>query len=192
MIRVLRETHLAAENVARRLELAGGRNRFGEPNFRAVWGGSRLSWIGGKFEDRDAAGALVRECVALRLEPKYAPLDRWHIERWCPPEMYGSPEEWRAATLEIAEGRNVAALGPYPSRGEYEHAFTLENARGGFVQLTPAIAEHLARMIERSRATPRAAGRAALSRREDRTDAAYDAYAEAVLSDAAPALPSPL
>src|ERR1700683_565742 len=86
MIRVLRETHTAAAGVAKRLARAGGLNRFGEPNFRAVWGWSRLAWIGGKFEDRDASGALVRETVALRLEPKYAPLDRWALERVGPAE----------------------------------------------------------------------------------------------------------
>jgi hypothetical protein len=187
MIRVLRETHIAAAGVARRLARAGGLNRFGEPNFRAVWGWSRLAWIGGKFEDRDASGALVRETVALRLEPKYAPLDRWHIERWCPPEMYGSPEDWRAATLEVHDGRSVAALGPYPSRGEYEHVFTVEDARGEFVQLTPAIAEYLSRMIEASRSVAPQSKRASLDRRESRNDARYDAWAEAVLGEATPA-----
>ena len=37
---------------------------------------------------------------------------------------YGMPREWYQRTLEIEDGRNVAALGPYPSRGEYELAFT--------------------------------------------------------------------
>ena len=41
-------------------------------------------------------------------------------------------------TMEIVNGRSVAALGPYPSRGDYEHCFTLEGPRGEFVQLTPA------------------------------------------------------
>ena len=70
MIRVLRETHDTPEEVARRLEAAGGRNRFGEANYRVIWGWNRLAWIGGKFEDRDAHGDLLREVVELRLEPK--------------------------------------------------------------------------------------------------------------------------
>ena len=40
-IRVIREQHAAPESVMRRLEIAGGRNRFGEANYRAVWGWSR-------------------------------------------------------------------------------------------------------------------------------------------------------
>src|SRR3989442_3070001 len=51
MIRVLRETHETPESVRRRLRLAGGINRYGEPNYRAVWGWSRLTWIGGKSVD---------------------------------------------------------------------------------------------------------------------------------------------
>jgi hypothetical protein len=128
MISVLREHYDAPDCVARELALAGGYNRFGEANYRAVWGWSRLGWIGGKWEDRDSTGALVREVVELRREPKYTPHNRWHIERWMPPESYGSPDQWHAQTLEIENGRNIPALGPYPSRGDYEHCFTLEGA----------------------------------------------------------------
>ena len=92
-------THRAPPSVARRLEIAGGVNRFGRPNYRAVWGWSRLGWIGGKWEDRGAAGELVRETVALRRVPKYTPHDRWHLERWVAPEAYGSPREWYARRL---------------------------------------------------------------------------------------------
>jgi hypothetical protein len=126
MIRILRETHVAPASIAQTLTRAGGTNRFGEPNFRAVWGWSRLAWIGGRFEDRDAAGNLIRESIELRFEPKYFQRNRWHIERWCAPEIYGSPDDWARATLEVEGARSIAALGPYPSRGEYEHAFTLE------------------------------------------------------------------
>jgi hypothetical protein len=183
MIRIMRETHEVPADVARALELAGGRNPFGEPNYRAVWGWSRLDWIGGKWEDRDpATGALLREVVELRREPKYAPHNRWHIERWIPPESYGSPDAWHAQTVEIANGRNIPALGPYPSRGDYEHCITLEGPLGEFVQLTPAAARHIARAIEASRGAPRAKRREALEARARREEREYDNYAEAVLS----------
>ena len=183
MIHIIRETHDAPPDVARELLLAGGRNLFGEANYRAVWGWSRLDWIGGKWEDRDpVSGALVREVVELRREPKYAPHNRWHIERWMPAESYGSPAEWQARTIEIVNGRNVPALGPYPSRGDYEHCFTLEGPRGEFVQLTPAVARHIARAIETSRGVPAAKKREALEERTRREEREYDAYADAVLS----------
>jgi len=182
MIQIIRETHDAPAEVARELALAGGFNRFGEPNYRAVWGWSRLDWIGGKWEDRDAGGALLREAIEVRREPKYTPHNRWHIERWLPPESYGSPDEWHAETMEIEHGRSVAALGPYPSRGDYEHCFTLEGPRGEFVQLTLAAARHIARAIEASRGVERARSREALADRAAREERAYDAYAEEVMS----------
>jgi hypothetical protein len=182
MIQVLRETHEAPFDVARALALAGGCNRFGEPNYRAVWGWSRLDWIGGKWEDRDAeSGALVREVVELRREPKYLPHDRWHIERWMPPESYGSPEEWHAQTAEFVNGCSIAALGPYPSRGDYEHCFTLEGPRGEFVQLTPPAARHIARAIETSRGVAPARKKEALEDRAQREEREYDSWAMGAL-----------
>jgi hypothetical protein len=182
MIQVLRETHQTPRVVDEALRLAGGCNRFGDANYRAVWGWSRLDWIGGKWEDRDAGGRLLREVVELRLEPKYTPHNRWHFERWLPPESYGSPEQWHAETIEIESGRSIPALGPYPSRGEYEHCFTLEGPRGEFVQLTPTIARYIARAIEVSRCAPRAKSREALEERTRREEREYDSYAEAVFS----------
>ena len=184
-ILVIRETHEPPENVIRRLERAGGINRFGEPNYRAVWGWNRLAWIGGKFEERDpATGSLLREVVELRQEPKYPAVNRWHIERWVPPETYGSPRAWYAQTVERENGVSIPALGPYPSRGEYEHCFTLEGPRGEFIQLTPTAAEHIARAIEFSRCAPRARGRRALYAREARRDRAYESWAYDQLDDA--------
>jgi|SRR5665213_1392754 len=183
MIKIIRETQEAPENVARALMLAGGCNRFGEANYRAVWGWSRLDWIGGKWEDHDpASGSLVREVIELRREPKYLPHDRWHIERWMPPESYGSAAEWQAQTTEFVNGRSVAALGPYPSRGEYEHCFTLEGPRGEFVQLTPAAARHIARAIETSRGVGTARKKEALEERARREERAYDSFAMDAMS----------
>jgi len=188
MISVLRETHDPPDQVAHRLLAAGGRNRFGEPNYRAIWGWNRLAWIGGKFEDRDEHGTLLRERIELREEPKYAAVNRWHIERWVPPETYGSPRAWYAQTLERENGVSIPALGPYPSRGEYEHCFTLETPRGEFLQLTATAAEHIARAIEWSRKHPRAKSRAQLYEREARKERRYESWAYDALDAAAPAL----
>jgi len=188
MIHVVRERHETPENVAQRLERAGGMNRYGEANYRVMWGWNRLAWIGGKFEDRDERGDLLREVVELRQEPKYAAVNRWHVERWVPPEAYGSPRDWYAQTLERAEGRSVAALGPYPERGEYEHCFTIQGLQGEFVQLTPAIVEHVARAIEWSRRTARGKRRTGLYEREAREDRQYEAWAYDTLDEGVPAM----
>ena len=184
---ILRETHETPESVAHRLEIAGGRNRFGEPNYRAVWGWNRLAWIGGKFEDRDELGNLLRERFELRQEPKYPALNRWHIERWLPPEAYGTPRQWYAQTIELAGAQSVPALGPYPTRGEYEHCFALETPRGEFLQLTPTVAEHVARAIECSRRFPRSAKRNALYKQQGTEDRTYENWAYDLLDDAIPA-----
>jgi len=187
MILVVRETHDTPDAVAHRLERAGGINRFGEANYRAVWGWNRLAWIGGKFEDRDEHGALLRERIELRLEPKYPGVNRWHIERWLPPETYGSPRAWYAQTIERENGISIPALGPYPSRGEYEHCFTLESPRGQFIQLTPTAAEYIARAIEWSRKYPPAKNRRRLYDREQRAETNYEQWAFDVMDDAVPA-----
>ena len=188
MIVVLRESYETPDAVVLRLKVAGGVNRFGEPNYRAVWGWNRLAWIGGKFEEREPdTGTLVREVVDLRLEPKYPAVNRWHIERWMPPESYGSERAWYAQTLEIANGRNVAALGPYPQRGDYGHCFTLEGARGEFVQLTPTVAEHVAWAIEWSRHKSRQKRKDSVAARETRDANAFEQEAFALLDDAVPA-----
>lgn len=187
MIHVVRETHDAPDSVAYRLARAGGLNRFGEANYRAVWGWNRLAWIGGKFEDRDEHGVLLRERIELRKEPKYPAVNRWHIERWLPPETYGSPRTWCAQTIERENGISVPALGPYPSRGEYEHCFTLETPRGEFLQLTPTIAEHIARAIEWSRKSPRSVNKRRLYDREGREERNYESWAFDLLDDSVPA-----
>src|SRR5579862_8169129 len=183
MIQVTRETHQPSASIQRRIARAGGANRYGEPNFRAVWGRSRLTWIGGRWTDHDAHGNATREIIELRRVPKYFPLDRWHIERWTPPESYGSPDSWYRETVEVEDGRRIPALGPYPSRGEYEHCFTLETAAGEFLPLTPAACDWIIRAIEWSRTRPRESRRAALNARESRRTRQFDAAADAILSD---------
>ena len=187
MIQVIRETHEAPAAIQARIARAGGSNRYGEPNFRAVWGGSRLTWIGGRWTDRDANGNVLRETVELRRVPEYLPLERWHVERWMPPESYGSPESWRAQTLETEDGIRVPALGPYPSRGEYEHCFTLADARGEFLPLTASACDWIVRAIEWSRRQRPGANRQALAGREARREREWDRAADDIFDDAASA-----
>ena len=181
VIKVTRETHAAPEEIAARIARAGGKNRFGEPNFRVVWGASRLAWIGGRWTDRDAHGNALRETIEVRCVPKYFALDRWHLERWMPPESYGSPEIWSAQTTETEDGRRVAALGPYPSRGEYEHCFTLAGPGGEFLPLNGAACDWIVRAVEWSRRQPRGVARGALEGQAEARERAWDCAADEVL-----------
>ena len=188
MIQVLRESKRAPIDIADRVSRAGGLNLYGRPNFRVVWGWSRLTWIGGKWTDRDpATGAVIREVSELRRVPKYMPHDRWHLERWLPPELYGPPDRWYALTIEREDGCSIPALGPFPHEGEYEHCITLQGPRGEFLPLTADAVEWLVRAIEFSRAIPAGHSRRALLDREAKKDTDYESWAYAKLDDAVPA-----
>ena len=51
-----------------------------------------------------------------------------------PAASYGTPAEWRELTTEVEDGVRVPSLGPYPTRGDYEHCFTLSGrALGKFL-----------------------------------------------------------
>jgi hypothetical protein len=181
LIRVIRETHTAPESVHERVRRAGGTNRYGEPQFRVVWGGARLTWVGGRWTDYDAHGNVIREQIEMRQVPKYVPENRWHIERWMPPESYGSPERWYAQTVEVEDGVRLPALGPFPSRGDYEHCFTLESADGEYIPLSPAACDWVVRAIEWARRQPRDRVRAAGAAREERRARDWDHQVDEVL-----------
>ena len=184
---ITRETHEAPPEIQEHVARAGGLNRLGEPNFRIVWGGSRLSWIGGRWTDRDESGNVIREVIELRRVPKYLPHDRWHIERWMPPETYGTPEQWYSQTVETEDGIRVPALGPFPKRGEYEHCFTLAGPRGEFLQLTPTACAWIVRAIQWSLRQGPIAGRAAHLDQQSRVEKEWDSNADAILDEAVPA-----
>ena len=179
----MRETHEAPASIQRRVAQAGGLNRYGDANFRVVWGNSRLTWIGGRWVDRDANDNLVREVIELRRVPKYIPHNRWHIERWMPQEAYGSPEAWYAQTTEVEDGIRIPALGPYPSRGEYEHCFTLQRANGAFIPLDAGACDWIVRAVEWSRRQPRQAGRLALAARESRRERELDGAIDDIIAE---------
>ena len=116
--------------LSRHLLERGGRNPYGEPMFRLVWGGSRLAWRHGEWEDYDeATGELARKVVEARQIPKYLhAVNRFHIEVWRPPEYWGTPEEWARTTQELSsKGYVCDILGEYPSRGEYDSVDVVED-----------------------------------------------------------------
>jgi hypothetical protein len=147
---------------------AGGANTFGEANFRVVWGGSRLTWMGGRWTDRDASGNVIREAIETRRVPKYLPVDRWHIEKWMPAESYGSPEQWYEQTTEVEDGIRIAALGPY-------------------LALSPAACDWIVRAGEWTRRQARTEQGGAIAAREARRARDWDRDADDLLDDAVPA-----
>ena len=207
MIQVTREQHVCLPEVQDELTRAGGLNQFGEPNFRAVWSYSRLGWMGGRWVDRDTNGNVLSECFQLRQVPKYLPetWNRWVIESYRPPEFYGSRWLWEFQTRLSEDGKTIPALGPYPSRGDYEHSLTVEkacekclaDARAGdpkaisncsywqFVQLTPFVAHKIALMIMRSREVTALEQREAIVSQIKREEQLEDFATDEILAQAA-------
>lgn len=110
----------------------GGKNPHGEPNFRVIWGRSRLAWHGGEMTERDASGNVIRKTVTCRLEPAYPEfLDRWLFECWLPPEAFGTEEDWEQNTVVWLEGQRVETLGPFPRRGDYDLCMVLQTPLKG-------------------------------------------------------------
>lgn len=208
MITVTREQHAVPPEIQDVLTRAGGVNFFGEPNFRAVWGYSRLGWMAGKWVDRYPDGSVKRECFQLRQVPKHLPQiwNRWIIESYRPPAFYGSKWLWDFQTrVKDPDGLGVLpALGPYPSRGDYEHSQTLEKAcheccnlyRAGdehaiancehweFVQLTSHVARKIAKMIMLCRDANNAEIKAANEAQAAREMAFEDMAADEIIDSA--------
>lgn len=170
-------------NIQTRLTAAGGLNRYGEPNFRVVWGVSRLTWIGGEWSDTDNSGNYTRRIVEERQVPKYFPFERWYLEKWFPAEHYGSPEEWERTLTEIQDGKKIRMLGPYPSRGEYEMCYRLEKPDETYLALEPEIVEQIVRLIKLGDARSSAENRAAVWRAAEKAEKDWDNRADDILFD---------
>jgi len=165
------EHQTCPQDVADRLRLVGGINRFGEPNFRLVWGHDRIVPMHGNWQEFEHCVAtltdkltgyqesrpvvrLKREVIETRQVPKYLPANCWHLEMWRPPEEYGSPEAWSQAGEEIIGLSTIDTSGPYPERGEYELCYPLTHDGTSGGQPLPLVSEvvtEIVRMIVRGR-----------------------------------------
>jgi hypothetical protein len=154
-------------SVARELELAGGLNRYHEPNFRVVWGYNRIVPMTGTWEEWEKVVGMLtdkvtgvvgtREFIRLvssvtetRQVPKYLPANCWHLEGWRPPEEYGSPEAWRKQGEEVVAGMTIDTAGEFPARGEYELIFPLTHdftSMGQPVELVTDVVGNLVNMV---------------------------------------------
>jgi hypothetical protein len=168
------------ESIARRILSAGGANLFGEPNYCVVWGEDRIVPITGRWDDNGA--------IETRFEPKYFPTERWHLEKWCPPEDYGTPEKWELMGREIWGAVTVDTAGPFPSRGDYELVLTLmQPGTGDFIALNATVAEWLVNLLVQSRNFSFWQRRQAIEQREERLKRQRIARRASMLSDKCPA-----
>lgn len=172
-----REILYPPRELQERLTRVGGRNIYGEPNFRIVWGWSRLTWLGGQFE---SDGSFE---VGQRLEPKHLPENRWYVEAWYPAEMYGTPRSWKMAYETTVNGHKVEQLGPYPARGEYEYLTRIQTSDGKYAALTPTTIETIVNLVRRNQEMRHADKRARQFANHERKLKDDDARDDAILND---------
>ena len=98
-----------------RIREIGGINRFGEPNWRVVWGQTQTERVGGLWEEPD--GTKFEE---MRDILRYDGQPCWALERWFPPENYGSEWRWYMENADPNGPTHLPLLGGYPDCGDYE------------------------------------------------------------------------
>jgi len=87
---------------------AGGKNRFGDPNFRLVWGQSETEFVYGT----DVNGRKGQHVIF-----KHGGIPAWFMESWKPPECFGTRALWYSMSWD--QDTKTHTLGEYPWRGLY-------------------------------------------------------------------------
>jgi hypothetical protein len=111
------------------LLLIGGKNPLGEPNLKVSWGWDLRMFRGGNPE-------------ALKYPGPF--LDRWILEKWLPPEFFGSERHWEECRYQKRlgqQGRDL--LGEYPRKGAYGMVMPLTTQTGEFIPLDNQVLEFI-------------------------------------------------
>lgn len=118
-------------------------NLYGQPIFRVIWSPDSFDWAAGWWNDYDSNGTFVRQVWEARYVPRYHFTPRWIVERWMPPEFFGTKELWEKFTTEFSETHgSMLELGPYPAEGKFLFVWKCENADGSYLEITPTIVDH--------------------------------------------------
>jgi len=92
-----------------RLTRVGGTNKYGEPNFKLVWGQSATMRDGGYF--------LKDGYLGYRDVPAVGGEACWALMMWEPAEKFGTPYRWYKDHTDEVTG--LVTLGRYPHQGRY-------------------------------------------------------------------------
>ncbi len=110
------ETRVCPPEFQERLTRLFGKNQFGDPNFRVVWGQSQFMKMGNVWRDKFGG-----EQMGYRYAYQTDGTPCWNILKWYPASHYGSPAGYYMHTYmprNPVEG--IYATGEYPWRGRYE------------------------------------------------------------------------
>jgi hypothetical protein len=90
----------------------GGKNRYGDPNFRIIWGQHETQRAGGIWEVEGYPSFKgYRDLTIGGGQPC------WILQMWHPPEEYGTPEYYY---IQNEDENGYQTLGEYPYKGRYE------------------------------------------------------------------------
>jgi len=108
-----RETRRCPAEFQNRLTRRCGKNPFGDPLFKIVWGASEFIRMGNIWRDK-------RGTERRGFKERYLchGMPCWNIVRWRSAKEYGSQEHWYSETWDSVSKLNF--LGEYPWRGRYE------------------------------------------------------------------------
>ena len=104
------------------LLLIGGRNPLGQPNLKVVWGWDARTFRNGNPE-------------ALKYPGPF--LNRFILEKWLPPEFFGSQKQWELHRYhKSGDGKKIDLLGDYPRQGSYGMVMPLTTSTGEYIPLS--------------------------------------------------------
>jgi hypothetical protein len=138
--------HVVPSGLARWITGYGGKNPYGEPQWRLLVASDRRVKEAGVYRDwadglstaekgglnfqpnPDAPGCNysrhenkpIRVVTEMREVRKYPQAEGWVLEKWFPASSYGTQAEW--GSYKAVDGV-TPMLGPYPERGDYEMMF---------------------------------------------------------------------
>lgn len=130
----------------RELLSTAGRNRFGEPMLRAVWGNNpnltniaygekRKKYFGGKYSQMMKT-EIAGDPIAQVWEDKFdIGIPRFFIEIWQPPEELGDPLEWEKARIVYVSGVRTEMMDAFPSFGRYIPWLRVQKPDGSYKSL---------------------------------------------------------
>lgn len=107
------------------LLLIGGRNPLGQPNLKVGWGWDLRVYRNGQADSLKYPGPF---------------LNRWILEKWLPPDFFGSRKHWELNRYsKSVDGTKMDLLGPYPRQGQYGMVMPLTTALGDFIPLSSEV-----------------------------------------------------
>ncbi len=114
-------TPTCSERFQRRVTRAGGKNRYGEPNYRLAWSQSETMRAGGVWPADRYIG--YREVYVANGSPYPPRQGYWMLMEWKAPEDFGGEDQY--FFLHRSDDTGLCTLGSYPHRGRYEVATKL-------------------------------------------------------------------